>query len=137
MLIKVTLLIVFVYSCFSFPASCSIKHKKPEGFIIKKAYYQSWVASENEKGTDIILELKKVNSDVEFDSIVFRGVRLKAFADIRNNVVDLKSILTVGIPRIKIESQAAGLPDQLIYHYRGERKSCPLTRIERMATRYY
>ena len=137
MLRKVIVWIVLVYSCFSFSECRTMKHLKPEAFKIKRAYYQSWVVSEDEKGTDIMLELKKVDRGVEFDSIVFRGVRLKAFATTHDNEVDLKSILTVGIPRIKIESQVIDLPDQLIYHYRGERKSFALTNIDRKDTRHY
>jgi hypothetical protein len=137
MLRKVIIQIFFVFPFISFSECRSVKHFSPDQFKIKKAYYQPWVVSENEKGTDIMLELTKADNGVVFDSIVFRGVRLKAFTTIKNKGVELKSILPAGISRIKIESQVVGLPDQLIYHDHGERKSCPLTKIERKRTKYY
>jgi hypothetical protein len=118
-------------------ACISMKNHDVKAFNIKKAYYQSWVVSELEKGTDIILELSDVDPEAVFDSIVFRGVRLKTFAAIHNNEVELKSILPVGISRLKIDFEVVGLPDQLIYHFRGERKSYLLKSIERKNTRFY
>jgi hypothetical protein len=116
----------------------SMKNVNKEAFIIKEAYYQTWVVSNDEKGTDIMLELTRVDKGILFDSIVFRGVRLKAFITRQDSIVELKSILPVGKSRISnLESQAVNLPDQLIYHYRGKRVSCPLKMIERKATRLY
>jgi hypothetical protein len=138
MLRKVIVLVIsaivslFVWTC------CSLKNVNKEAFKIKEAYYQTWIVSENEKGTDIMLELTKVDKGVIFDSIVFRGVRLKAFIIRQDNIVELKSILPAGKSRItNLEIHPVNLPDQLIYHYKGKRMSYPLKMIERKATKFY
>jgi len=118
-------------------AGNTMKSNSPEPFKIKKAYYQPWLVSNDEKGTDIILILNRVEKGVDFDSIVFRDVRLKAFVTRVNNDINIKSILTSGKSRIKIASITVNLPDQLIYHFNGERIIYPLTTIERKATKVF
>lgn len=106
-------------------------------FRINSAYYQSWVMSENERGTDIILRLKNVRKRIKFDSIVFRGVELPVFTSAEKGGIILKSILPTGQSRIRIGSHVTGGPDQLIYRIKGERKSYPLKNLERKETRNY
>jgi hypothetical protein len=138
MLRKVIALFISIMVWSSHIACHSVKDINQEAFKIKQAYYQAWIVSEDEKGTDILLELTKADKAIVFDSIVFRGVRLKAFATRHNNKVELKSILPVGISRIiNLKNQVVNLPDQLIYHYHGKRMSCPLKMIKRKATKFY
>ncbi len=122
-----------------FGSGClSLKESGNKLFSVKEAYYQFWVVRDNEKGTNIVLELRRVKKGVTFDSIVFRGVRMKAFTEEKNKTVELKSILPVGKSRIiNLEVQPVNLPDQLIYHYRGKRLSYPLKMIERKEPRIY
>ena len=127
MLRKVIIQVLFICAGASLLDCHSMKCDNPAEFKVKTAYQQSWVVREEEKGTDILLTLFRVKEGVEFDSIVFRGVRLKAFVTKVNKEVQLKSILTTGISRIKLEKVVVNLPDQLIYHYKGERKSYLLT----------
>jgi len=106
-------------------------------FKVNEAYYQSWVVSENDKGTDILLTLNKVEDGVKFDSIIFRGVRLVVFVTKNKNEVSIKSILPSGIPRLKLENEVVNLPDQLIYQFNGIRKTYLLKSIKRKNTRFY
>ncbi len=127
MLIKVTNLIVTGAILLSLETCHSVKNLNQHGFEIRQAYYQSWVVSENEKGTNVMLELTKADEGIVFDSIVFRGVRLKAFTTRKGDNVEIKSILPVGKSRIiGLENKVVNLPDQLIYHYHEKRMSCPL-----------
>jgi hypothetical protein len=137
MLIKVIIPIIFSPVGLVLAGCSFIKHQNPEVFKIKQAYYQSWVISDNEKGADIVLILNIIKDGVEFDSIVFRGMRLKAFVTGDNKEVSIKGILPSGISRLKLENKVVNLPDQLIYHYKGERKSYFLRMIERKSTRFY
>ena len=112
-------------------------HPDLEAFKVSDAYYQTWVVSNNEKGTNIILILNDVHEGVEFDSIVFRGIRLKAFATNKNNEVSIKSILPSGASRIKLDFKVVNLPDQLIYHFQGERKFFLLQKIGQKSSQFY
>jgi hypothetical protein len=136
MLRKVIIIVLFISSGVSLLDCQSMKNYRQAEFKVKSAYYQSWIVSEEEKGTDILLTLSGVREGLVIDSIVFRGVRLKAFVTKENKEVHIKSILTSGISRIKLEKVVVNLPDQLIYHYKGQRKSFPLTLIGKK-TIYY
>lgn len=137
MLRKVTIIVPFIVAMVLLISCNLIKQNNHKAFRIKEAYYQSWVVSDDEKGTDILLTLGDVKKGVEFDSIVFRGVRLRAFATGTNDEVSLKSVLTSGIPRLKLDKTVVNLPDQLIYRFNGQRKSCLLNGIERKSTKFY
>jgi|GEM_PF-2410889 len=106
-------------------------------FTVKKAFYQSWVISENEKGTNVVLELTRIRKGVTFDSIIFRGVRMKALVSATKRGAEIKSILPSGKSRIKITIEVVNLPDQLIYHQEGERKVFFLKDLKRKNTRFY
>lgn len=76
MLRKLMLFINPIIVLLSFWACNSVNKLGREPFIVTQAIYHDWVRGQDEKGTDVILQLKKVNPAVNFDSIVFRGVRL-------------------------------------------------------------
>jgi len=137
MLIKVIIPVLFSSLCFFLMDCSSMRNHNSEPFNIKEAYYQSWVVSDDEKGTDIVLAMNNVKQGVEFDSIVFRGVRMRAFVTKNNKDVNIKSILPSGSSRIKLDIKVVNLPDQLIYHYRGERKSYSLKEINGKMTKMY
>jgi hypothetical protein len=137
MLIKVIILILFSSSWLLLKDCSSMKYPNPEVFKLSNAYYQTWVVSDDGKGTDIVLTLKDVHEGVEFDSIVFSGIRFKAFTTKSNNEVSIKSILPSGASRIKLNSKVVNLQDQLIYHFQGERKSFLLQKIEQKSSQFY
>ncbi len=138
MLRKVTVLAGLVIIGVGFFNCHTLKNLDKEVFKINQAYYQPWIVSEDEKGTDIIVELSDVEEAVDFDSIVFRGVRMKAFAEQKERTVELKSILPAGKSRIiDLENHVVNLPDQLIYHFQGKRVSYPLKITERKSDKIY
>lgn len=105
-------------------------------FQVKDAFYQSWLLNENEKGTNIILTLEKVDKNVVFDSLIFRGVRLAVAISFENNQVILKSALSVGISRFETNKKLVQKPDQLLYKYFGSRGYYPLKDIRREKGKY-
>lgn len=137
MLIKVIIPVLFSSLCFFLMDCSSMRNHNPEPFNVKEAYYQSWVVSDDEKGTDIVLTMNDVKQGVEFDSIVFRGVRMRAFVTQNNYKVSIKSILPSGKSRIKMDITVVNLPDQLIYHYHGVRISYPFKTIKGKMTKFY
>jgi hypothetical protein len=107
-------------------------------FKLKKAVYRSWIVSETERGTDVILELSNVKEGIIFDSIIFRGIRLKAFVTpLKKGIIQIKSIIPSGRSRIRFEFTIVNLPDQLIYHQESERKAIFLKNIRREKTKIY
>lgn len=134
-----SVLIIFVLIIESSFVSCSSLLNQVSGkpFKVKRAFYQSWIISDEEKGTDIIVELSGIKKGVAFDSLIFRGVKLKAYSTPVKNGVELKGIIPSGKSRIKMKYEAVNLPDQLIYHDNGERKELLLKNIRREKTRIY
>ena len=106
-------------------------------FRINSSYYQSWVMSEKERGIDIVLRITCLQKGIEFDSIVFNGVKLPAFITKEKGGIILKSILPIGLSRIRIGSEVTGEPDQLIYRIKGERKTYLLSNLKRKETINY
>jgi hypothetical protein len=119
-------------------SSCSMTKSSGEKlFEVKDAYYQSWVTKDNERGTDIFLELQKVKEGVICDSIIFRGMELPLFIENKEGILHLKSILNTDISKIKLDFKVNHAPDQLIYRYNGIRHSLLLKNIRRENMKYY
>lgn len=117
---------------------CNIRNgNKIAYFQVKDAYYQSWVLSENEKGTNIILKLENVAKNLVFDSLIFRGVMLSVSISLENDQVILKSVLPVGISRIETKNKLVQKPDQLLYKYYGTRGFYLLKDIRREKGKYF
>ena len=127
--------LIFINTAIGFNSGYNCCKKDP--FKIKKAYYQSWVMSQEEEGTDVILIITAIDKGITFDSIIFRGVKLEAFKTLGKKELQLKSILPGGKSRIQIGFDVVNLPDQLIYRHNGERKIFYLNSILRKKTRYY
>lgn len=106
-------------------------------FIIKDAWYQSWVVDENERGTDIFIEITDIKNGVVFDSIVFRGLRLPVFVEKRDSMIVIKSIIEAPLSKLHIKNEFVGKPDQLIYHYKGTSHSQALKEIRSKSMKYY
>jgi hypothetical protein len=122
---------VFFYAC------SSIKSLDNKQFTLKDAYYQSWIVNENEKGTNIYIDLSDVAKEVEIDSIIFRGFKLPALREDKDGLVHLKSTLNIGMSKIQTENVVIKDPDQLIYRYRGIKHSYILKNIRRKNMKYY
>ena len=135
-LMKYFLLFILFVTFSSFAVGSQIQ-PWDNPFKIKKAFYQSWIIDENEKGTDIVLELTRIKKGVTFDSIIFRGIKVKAFVTAHKKGVEIKGIIPSGKSRIKLDYKVVNLPDQLIYHQNGEKKELLLKNIRREKTRVY
>jgi hypothetical protein len=133
---KYFLLFVLFITCSSVAVG-SLIQPADKPFKVKRSFYQSWIIGENEKGTDIVLELTRVKKGVTFDSLIFRGIRVKAFITTQKNGVEIKGIIPSGKSRIKFDYEVVNLPDQLIYHQNGEKKEFLLKNIGREKTRVY
>ncbi len=105
-------------------------------FQVNDAFYQSWTVSENEKGTDIVLKLSTVDKCIVFDSLVFRGVQMPVSVSFENEYVILKSVLHVGISRLKTSNTIVKKPDQLLYKCLEARQSYSLNGMRREKNKY-
>ena len=117
--------------------NCNTIQQEKASFKLEDAYYQPWVINDNEKGTDVIIELTHVAKEITFDSIVFRGVQLPVFLLEGKDKLILKSKLYVGLARLPIASKPNHKPDQLIYIYMGRKYSFLLKKIRPLKTIYY
>lgn len=133
---KYFLLFILFITFSSFAVGSQIQPGN-NSFKVKRSFYQSWIISENEKGTDIVLELTSIKKGVTFDSLIFRGIKVKAFVTTLKKGVEIKGIISSGKSRIKIDYEVVNLPDQLIYHLNGEKKELLLKNIRREKTRVY
>jgi hypothetical protein len=119
-------------------ASCKcFQNSDSKLFAIKEAYYQSWVIDENEKGTNIFIEIKDVANGVVFDSIVFRGLRLPVTSEIKDSLVVLKSAITSPLSKIFIKNEYVDQPNQLIYRYNGVKHHMVIKELNRKSIKYY
>lgn len=131
--------ILSILVIYIFFVSCCNLMKCSDGklFNIKDAYYQSWVASEKEKGTNIFIKVANVKDGVVFDSLIFRGIKLPVFTEVQNEIMTLKAIVNIEISRISLESVVVNKPDQLLYRFQEAKHSYILKKIRREKMRYY
>jgi hypothetical protein len=115
----------------------SLRNANDKFFTLKNAYYQSWMINNNDKGTNIYIELTDVKPGVEFDSVVFRGIKIPVFIDEKDSITKLKSILYRDLDIFFKNQKVSNLPDQLIYHYHNSKYSFKLDTIRRINMRYY
>ncbi len=129
---------VVAVSLIGIATACNtVKNSSDFPFTLQDAFYYSWVAGEDEKGTDIFIELNKLSATIDFDSLIFRGVRLPVFTDQQGDRIVLKAILPAGISRIKIEPVPDPRPNQLIYMVDGQKHSFLLEEIRREKLKQY
>lgn len=106
-------------------------------FRISDIYYQSWMLKDIEKGTDVIIELKGVDDDVEFTSLVFRGIEVDVNATKAGGKTTVKGVINTGPSLIEnYEYEVTGADDVLKYKYRGKEFAYPLKKIRRQKTRF-
>lgn len=114
-----------------------MKNSTGKFFLIRDAYYQSWIVNENEKGTNIVIELTGVQPGILFDSIVYRGIRLSVAVQDKDGIVYLKSKQNVGSSKLSTENGTAPGPDRILFRYNGTNQSYILKEIRRLNTKYY
>lgn len=129
--------ILFVLFLFAIQCCVPDKAVTQNHLRVTNAWYQTWVANENEKGTKIFIDVHSVDPSVVFDSIIFRGQRLPANVTVSNNQVRVLGIITHSKTGIKSEAVPVNQPDQLLYTYQGKRFSYPLKGIKRDKMKYY
>lgn len=110
----------------------AVSQKEQKPFRMKEASYRSWMHNENIKGTDIIITLSGVRSDVEFVSVTFRGIEVPVAKTIRGRRVILKATITPGESLVEPNIQkVTGLSDRLNYTIGGEEAYTPVADIRR------
>jgi hypothetical protein len=137
MISKYILASAIMIRIFYISGCSSSKNTGEKYFTVKDMYYQSWMINNNEKGTDIIVELTGIKSGVGFDSIIFRGIKLPVFSEEKGDNTVLKSILYNELDISLMKQEISELPDQLIYHYHKSKYYLKLDSIRRLNIRYY
>ncbi|MDT8402484.1 MAG: hypothetical protein RQ743_12380 [Bacteroidales bacterium] len=106
-------------------------------FHVHDIYYQSWMVRDLEKGTDVFIEFRDLDEDVEFSSLVFRGIEvdLSIVSEGRSTIV--KGTINTGPSLIEnYEYEVTGETDMIKYTYGGREFSYPLKNIRRENTRF-
>jgi hypothetical protein len=128
----------YLFMTLFFAFSCSIlNNPQKKLFTVKDAYYQSWMISGQEKGTTVTIIVTEIDKDVNFDSIVFRGVQMPVNTEVKESTTVLKSILNRDQSRLlEDKNTTTNKPDQLLYRYKEEKKSYILDSIRRENMKY-
>jgi len=106
-------------------------------FIVKDAYYQSWMVSNQEKGTSICILVADVEKEVIFDSIIFRGIQMPVNFEIKDGTGTIESNINFELSKLESKSKSSEKPNQLIYSYQGKQYSYRLESIRRENMKYY
>lgn len=129
--------VVFALLLFISVSCATLVTKSHEPFSISDIYYRSWVVKDIEKGTDVFIKLKDVNSNVDFTSIVFRGIETDIRATVKNGVTVLKATINTGPSLIEnYEYKVEDAGDMLRFTYKGSKFSYPLINIRRESTEF-
>jgi len=132
MQIFITILILGIFnSCVTLFTS------EHELFQIKDVYYQSWVIRDMEKGTDVIIEFRNLDENVEFASLVFRGIEVDVNVSPEGRKTIVKGTINTGPSLIEnYEYEATGSDNMIKYKYLGKEFSYPLKNIRREDTNF-
>ena len=129
--------IVFALLLFISVSCATLFTDNHEPFSISDVYYRSWVIKDIEKGTDVFIKLKDVDTNVDFTSIVFRGIEADVQASVKNGVTMVKATINTGpsiIENYEYKVEDAG--DMLKFTYKGSKFSYPLINIRRESTEF-
>ncbi len=106
-------------------------------FLVHDIYYQSWMVKDLEKGTDVFIEFREVDEEVEFTSLVFRGIEVKVNSTFDGRKTIVKGTINTGPSLIEnYEYEVTGADDIIKYKYHGKEFSYPLKNIRREDTRF-
>jgi hypothetical protein len=136
-MVMIIKLAIFYYPLLLIFLNCNAIKQDKLSFKLGDAYYQPWVINDNEKGTDVLIELTHVDKGITFDSLIFRGVQLPVFVLEGKDKLILKSKLYAGLARLPIASKPDHKPDQLIYTSMGKKYYFLLKKIRPLKTVYY
>ncbi len=133
-LIKILSVIIILTLISGCSAMLKSEH---ELFRIQDVYYQSWMVRNLEKGTDVFVELKNLDADVEFISLVFRGVEVDVTASSEGNKTVIKGTINTGPSLIEnYEYKRGGPGDVIRFVYEGREYDYPLKNIRREKTEF-
>lgn len=130
-IVNVLFMLFILNSCITLSTS------EHELFKIRDVYYQSWAIKDLEKGTDVIIELRDLDENVEFTSLVFRDIEVDVNVTTEGRISIVKGTINTGpslIENYKFEVTDSG--DMVKYSYRGREYSYPLKNIRRKNTRF-
>jgi len=118
---------------------CSVKiNSSHQLFNISDIYYYSWMLGEDERATDIIIEINNPGESVEFKSITYRGIEVPVSITDKGKTLIVKGTINTGKSTIEnLQYTATGEPDRIYYLYNGSQHSYPLINIRREDTRYF
>lgn len=106
-------------------------------FHVEDIFYQSWMVRDLEKGTDVIIKFRNVDEEVEFTSLVFRGIEVDLNISPEGRRTIAKGTINTGPSLIEnYEYEVTGETDMIKYKYRGKEFSYPLKNIRREDTRF-
>lgn len=133
-LIKILTVIIM----FTVISGCSAMLKtEHELFRIQDVYYHSWMVRDIEKGTDVFVELKKLDEGVEFTSLVFRGLEVDVTSSSEGSKTVVKGTINTGPSIIEnYEYKPGGPGDVVRFVYEGREYDYPLKNIRREKTEF-
>ncbi|HDZ41334.1 MAG TPA: hypothetical protein ENH59_06620 [Bacteroidetes bacterium] len=106
-------------------------------FRVHDIYYRSWMLKDMEKGTDVFIEFRELDEDVEFTSLVFRGIEVDVNLISEGRSTIVKGTINTGPSLIEnYEYKVTGETDMIKYNYRGKEFSYPLKNIRRESTTF-
>lgn len=130
-LLTATLIITFLNSC------ATLYNTQHELFQIVDLYYQSWVVRDLEKGTNVIIKFRNLDKDIEFESLVFRGIEVDISVLNEGRKTIVKGTINTGPSLIEnYEYEVTGSGDMIKYKYMGREFSYPLKNIKRENTKF-
>ncbi|MFP4489617.1 MAG: hypothetical protein ACLFN1_09975 [Bacteroidales bacterium] len=117
---------------------CSaVLNKEHELFRIQDVYYRSWMVRDIEKGTDVFVELKKLDEDIEFTSLIFRGLEVDVTSSSEGSKTVIKGTINTGPSIIdNYEYKRGGPADAIRFVYEGREYGYPLKNIRREKTEF-
>jgi len=132
--LKVFLLLILV---FTITGCVSVSKNMHEIFHVNDIYYQSWMVQDTEKGTDIIIDLIVLDDNVEFKTLVFRGIEVDVSEYQEGRRTILKGVINTGPSLIESYEYETNKTDDMVnYSYNGRDFSYPLVNIQRRSTRF-
>ena len=132
MTIKYTLL----FLSFAYVGCVTTQRFEKNFFKVKTASYQSYMKNENEKGTNVSIEISELKDGVEFDSIVFRELRNTIAAEKKGSSIILKSFYEYGIQKLEKKYTVDNRPDMLIFRANNIKYCVPIKNWKRKRLKY-
>jgi len=103
-----------------------------ELFRIKDIYYRSWMLQDQEKGTDVYVELVNADPDVVFTKLVFRGIEVDVISTTEGRKTAVKGVINTGPSIIEnYDYDIGGTKDVIRYIYKAKEFEYPLKNVRR------